>query len=225
VRAEVTLGTKTESQRLFRETNIRGYQTNVELNFHGDGSDALFFLCARQGRSGGTTRLSSATTAFNDLIASRPDLADVLQLPFYFDTRGETGDSPYQISPIFVVHAGLVNILYKRGYIELAQRLPGVPALSDIQIEAMDALDRALRSEKNCFEFAMAPGDILIANNYNILHARTQFEDWPAPAPGRLMLRIWSTLKRNRRPLPAPFRTSREFRESHKRRVALGDAV
>lgn len=98
-------------------------------------------------------------------------------------------------------------------------------ALSAPQIRALDALDRALASDKNCYEFQMQPGDILIANNYNIMHARTAFEDWPEPAPGRLMLRIWGTLRRNRRPIPPAYRETREFAESQARRVSLGDAV
>lgn len=37
------------------------------------------------------------------------------------------------------------------------------------------------------------------------------------------MLRIWATLRRNRRPLPIPFRTTREFAATQARREALGD--
>lgn len=226
VRAERTLQSREDAAHVFRTSNIRAYQTNVELGFHGDGSDALFFLCVRQGKSGGTTRLSSALTAFNDVLAEDPASARILGEAFTFDARGELGEArPTQSLPIFAAHGGEVSSLYKRGYIELAQRLPGVEALSAPQIRALDALDRALASDKNCYEFQMQPGDILIANNYNIMHARTAFEDWPEPAPGRLMLRIWGTLRRNRRPIPPAYRETREFAESQARRVSLGDAV
>jgi len=226
VRAERTLASREDAAQVFRSSNIRAYQTNVELGFHGDGSDALFFLCVRQGKSGGTTRLSSALTAYNDVLAEDRDLARVLEEEFTFDTRGELGESrPTQTLPIFASHGGDVSALYKRGYIELAQRLPGVSALSQDQIRALDALDAALASSKNCFEFQMKPGDILVANNYNIMHARTAFEDWPEPAPGRLMLRIWGTLRRNRRAIPPPYRQTREFAESQARRVSLGDGA
>lgn len=224
VRAERAFKDRGEAQQIFQTTNIRAYQTNVELGFHGDGSDALFFLCVRQGKSGGETRLSSVTTAFNDLLARDVSIVETLQQPFTFDTRGETGAKPHQELPVFAYHAGELSSLYKRGYIELAQRIDGVAALTAAQVAALDALDETLASEKNCFSFTMQPGDILIANNYNVLHARTAFEDWPPPAEGRLMLRIWATLKRNRRILPPSYRTSREFAETYRRRVSLGDA-
>ncbi len=226
VRAEQTVASRADAERVFGGSNIRAYQTNVELGFHGDGSDALFFMCVRQGKAGGETRLSSAVTAFNDVLQADPELAAALQAPYDFDARGELGaDKPTQSLPIFAHYDGYLSALYKRGYIELAQRLPGVAPLSSLQLRALDALDAALSSAKNCYEFRMQPGDILIANNYSIMHARTGFEDWPDAARGRLMLRIWGTLRRNRRPIPPAYRESREFSEAHKRRVALGDAL
>jgi hypothetical protein len=64
-----------------------------------------------------------------------------------------------------------------------------------------------------------------MANNYNVLHARTRFADAEDPARARHMLRICCTLRRNRRPLPPAFRESREFAATFKRRVALGDPI
>jgi hypothetical protein len=226
VRAEQRFSDKASAARAFQTSSVRGYQTNVELQFHGDGSDALFFLCLRAGRSGGLSRVASATTAFNAVLARAPALAEVLQRPFHFDARGELGpDRPLQISPIFMEYAGRLSILYKRGYIELAERLPGAPRLTDLQVHAMDALDAVLNDPAVYHEFLMRPGDIQIANNYSILHARTAFEDDPRPERARQMLRIWSTLRRRRRALPPELITTREFAESYRRRVFLGDVA
>ncbi len=211
----------------FREDDkLRGYQTNAELHFHGDGSDALFFLCHRTGRSGGLNRIVSAGKAFNAVLAKDPSLAITLQKDFAFDARGELGPGRlWQLSPVFMFHEERLSILYKRGYIDLAQRLPGVPPLTGAQLEALGALDEALNDPDHYHEFLMQPGDILIANNYNVLHARTHFIDHDDPARRRHMLRIWATLKRNRRPLPPALKTSREFAASHARRIALGDPL
>lgn len=226
VRAERAFSDPAEAKAAFRDTNIRGYQTNLELNFHGDGSDALFFLCVRDAPEGGLSRIASAGAAFNRVLAARQDLAEALQEPYAFDTRGELGpDRPFQLSPIFQDFAGRMNMLYKRGYIELAQHLPDAPKLTGAQREAMDLLDQVLADPELYYEFKLNPGDVEIANNYNVLHARTKFVDHPDPDKGRHMLRIWSTLRRNRRPLPPAFRDSREFGASHRRRVALGDLV
>lgn len=226
VRAERSFAGQADAKAAFNSSNMRGYQTNLELAFHGDGSDALLLLCIRDAPQGGMSRVASASGAFNRVLERRPDLAVALQQPFVFDTRGELGaERPFQVSPIFVEHAGRMNILYKRGYIQLAQRLPGAPRLTPEQVQAMDLLDEILLDPRLHYEFKLGPGDILIANNYNVLHARTPYVDDPDPVRARHMLRIWSTLRRSRRPLPPTFRESREFGASYRRRLALGDAA
>lgn len=224
VRAERTFTSAADATDAFTGSNVRGYQTNIELTFHGDGSDALFFLCRQAAKSGGKSRVASATAVFNEVLARDPTLAAALQTPFAFDARGELGpDRPYQIAPIFVWHADRMSILYKRGYIELSQLIPGAPRLTGDQIAAMNALDSILNDPAFYHEFLMQPGDIEIANNYCVLHARTAFLDHEEQERARHMLRIWSTLRRNRRPLPPEFAETREFGESYRRRVLLGD--
>ncbi|MDB5985788.1 MAG: hypothetical protein JWR16_841 [Nevskia sp.] len=226
VQAEFTFKDEASATRHFAASTTRGYQTNIELDFHGDGSDVLFFLCHRQGKTGGSNKLASATTAFNEILAARPDLALELQQPYAFDARGELGpDRPFQLAPIFSYYRRFLNILYKRGYIDLAQQLPGAPQMTAAMREAIDLLDQTIRAERNAYSFMLQPGDILIANNYSILHARTVFEDHDEPALKRHMLRIWSTLRRKRRPLPPALAQAREFQASARRRIALGDAA
>ncbi len=224
VRAEKTFASSADAAEAFAGSTVRGYQTNIELTFHGDGSDALFFLCRRAAKAGGTSRLASATAAFNDILARDPSLAAALQTPVAFDARGQLGpDRPYQLAPVFSWFEGRMSILYKRGYIDLAQLIPDAPRLTLDQIAAMDALDSILNDPSFYFEFLMRPGDIEIANNYSVLHARTAFTDHDDPDLSRHMLRIWSTLRRKRRPLPPVFAETREFGESYRRRRFLGD--
>jgi hypothetical protein len=45
--------------------NVRGYQTTAELSFHNDNCDVVGLLCFRKARSGGVSRLASATTLYN----------------------------------------------------------------------------------------------------------------------------------------------------------------
>lgn len=224
VRATHVFTDEATATAAFQGGTMRGYQTNVELDFHGDGSDALLFLCVHGARAGGLSRIVSVGQAFNALLASEPELAAVLQQDFRFDVRGELGpDRPFQTAPILADHAGRLSILYKRGYIELAQQLEGVEPLTPLQRRALDALDAALNDPAHVHSFLMQPGDIQIASNYAVLHARTTFEEWPEPERKRHMLRIWATLRRNRRPLPPAFQATREFAASQARRIALGD--
>ena len=164
--------------------------------------------------------LLSAVSVFNEIMRRRADLAEVLQQPFYFDTRGQQADGlpRCQAVPIFNVFEGCLHVLYKRDYIDLAQRFDEVPRLSDRQIEALDLLDEICRENGFALEFDMQAGDILLANNYQLPHSRTVFEDHEDPELRRHMLRLWLTLP-NGRALPPVFENTREFCHSYARRL------
>jgi hypothetical protein len=63
----------------------------------------------------------------------------------------------------------------------------------------------------------MEPGDIIVANNYDILHGRSAFDNAETEAEPRHMLRLWLSLP-NGRPLPPIFEQTREFYHSYTRR-------
>jgi len=198
------------------DSNIRAYQTKLPIHYHNDGSDAFMLLCYRAAKSGGRSQLISAPAVFNAILERRPDLATILQQPFDFDARGQSlpGAPPYQRVPIFTYYEGFLNVLYKRQYIDLAQRFPDVELLSPLQIEALDLMDEVC--SELAFEFTMQPGNIIVANNYDILHARSAFADGNNDE-GRHMMRLWLTLP-NGRSLPPVFEHTREFCHSYKRR-------
>lgn len=224
VSAEQEFERPADLYRALREQrDLRGYQTNGPLAFHNDGSDALMFLCCEPAVIGGITRIASATNAFNTVISQDKYLASVLQSEFIFDARGQNSETIWQKAPIFSFYDNKLNVLYKRGYIDLAQGLNGVPPLSSDQISALDALDSALNRPDNAFEFRMDRGDLLIANNYSILHGRSHFHNASCGGPRRHMMRIWATLRRNRRALPPSLRATREFAAAWARRISFGD--
>lgn len=202
------------AEELITTQSARAYETDVEVDFHGDGSDALMFLCLRQGKSGGVSRLVSAEQAYDDVMRSSPELAAALLQPFHFDARGQRGDGARtQYVPIATPHDGRMSFLYKRGYIELAQRFDDVPSLTQKQIAAMDAFDAALHDPANVLEFRMQPGQVLFVNNYAVFHARTAFEDYDEEEKRRHFLRIWMTL-RDGPPVPDVYGDTREFSQS-----------
>lgn len=203
-------------RRLERNDDLRAYQTNRAINYHNDGSDVFALLCLQQAKEGGRSRLVSAVSVFNEIVRRRHDLAQVLQEPFHFDARGQQlpNAPPVQEVPIYSYHEGHLNVLYKREYIDLAQRFENVPRLSPKQIEALHLMDQVC--DELALEFDMHPGDILIANNYDMLHARSEFSDSHGEE-GRHMLRLWMTIP-NGRPLPPIFESTREFHYSYRRR-------
>ena len=199
--------------------NLRLYQTNKTIPFHNDGSDVFMLLCLQPAIRGGRSLLVSAVSVFNEIIRRCPDLAESLQQTIYFDARGQQAEGlpRYQAVPIFNVYEGRLHVLYKRDYIELAQRFDEVPRLSERQVEALDLLDRICHEDGFALEFDMQPGDILLANNYQLLHSRTMFEDDIVEERRRHLLRLWLTLP-NGRELPPAFEYTREFCHSYARR-------
>src|SRR5438309_5733271 len=127
-----------------RDPNVRIYQTRERQNYHTDSCDVVGLLCLQPARSGGLSSLVSSVTVFNEMRKRRPDLARVLFDPIETDRRGEVpaGQKPYFCIPVFNWYAGLLSTLYHRNYIESARRFPEVPALTPMEIEALDLFDK-----------------------------------------------------------------------------------
>lgn len=192
-----------------KKTNVRGYQTTIELAHHNDQSDVIALMCRKTAKSGGESSLVSVASVHNAMLEQCPDLLAELFNPFYIDRRGELGradegDAPHYAMPILSYHNGLLTMRYIRGYIHSAQRFDDVPRLTDKQVAAMDAFDALARSPGMALDFTMEPGDIQMANNYCVLHSRRSFVDNDAVADRRHMLRIWLCVP-NSRELPPCF--------------------
>ncbi len=211
------------------EGNVRYYQTNRAIGFHNDGADAFMLLCINPAAAGGESRMVSATAVFNELLRRAPDAAALLQQPFYFDLRGQHADGapPYQTAPIFTFYAGRMHALYKRGYIDSGQRLAGVPPLTPEQVAALDLLDELC--DELALDFALKRGDLLVGNNYLVLHDRRAFPDGhggthsdaTSPLRSRLMLRLWLSIPGGHG-VPPALADTREFRHSHARHLQWG---
>ena len=205
-------------KRVEGDNSTRGYETNNELLFHNDGGDAFALLCMRTAASGGSSKLMSVGALFNEILRRRPDLARVAQQPFHFDSRTQNAAGiKVQVVPIFTWHAGRLNVLHKRRYIETAQRFPEVPRLTTQQWELLDMIDAICNDPAWQLSFDMQAGDIQIGNNFSVLHSRTTYQDHPEADRRRLLLRIWMTLP-NGRPLPEVYAATREFGQTYRRR-------
>jgi hypothetical protein len=188
------------------DPNVRTYQTTKRQYYHTDSVDLVALLCVRKARSGGLSSLVSSVTAYNEMRARRPDLLPVMFDPFHVDRRGEIppGMKPWFALPIFNWHEGALTTIYVRRYIESAQRFPEVPRLTAQQLEALDVFDAILEDPRVHLQMAFEPGDIQLVHNHQILHDRTEFEDWPDPSRKRHLLRLW-LCPPDGRPLPRGF--------------------
>jgi hypothetical protein len=188
------------------DPNTRIYQTRERQTHHTDSCDVVGLLCLQTAKKGGLSNLVSSTTIFNEMRRRRPDLLRVLLDPIETDRRGEIpeGDKPYFSIPVFNYHAGFVSAIYQRQYIESARRFPGVPPLTQHQIEALDLLDELANDPELNLVMELEPGDIQFVHNHTILHDRTAFEDHSEPERKRHLLRLWIA-PLNARPLPEVF--------------------
>lgn len=188
------------------DPNTRIYQTRERQTYHTDSCDVVGLMCLQTAKSGGLSSLVSSTTIFNEMRRRRPDLLQVLREPIETDRRGEVpeGGQPYFNIPVFNYHDGLISAIYQRQYIESARRFPEVPALTPLQIEALDLFDELANDPQLHLMMELQPGDIQLVHNHTILHDRTAFEDFPEPERKRHLLRLWLAPP-NARPLPPVF--------------------
>ncbi|MGH1360583.1 MAG: TauD/TfdA family dioxygenase [Burkholderiaceae bacterium] len=185
------------------DPTARIYQTSERQTFHTDSCDIVSLLCLKTARSGGASALVSSTTIYNEMLKRRPDLLPVLFEPMQTDRRGEVpvGEKPWHEVPVFSWYQGFLSALYARRYIESARRFEQVPALTPIQLEALDLFDELANDPDIGMEMTFQPGDVQLVHNHTMLHDRTSFEDWPERSKRRHLLRLWLAVP-GARPLP-----------------------
>lgn len=172
---------------------IRFYRTRDRQDFHADGSDLVGLMCLQHARSGGESRIVSSASIYNEILARRPDLTEVLYEPFPWDRNDEQspGEDPYFAMPVFNDIASTPRVFYIGWYIRDAQRHPQTPRLTALQVEAMELLEAIANDPTFSLTMDFQPGDVQLLNNARILHARERFEDHDDPTQRRHLLRLW----------------------------------
>ncbi|NML93404.1 TauD/TfdA family dioxygenase [Novosphingobium sp. TW-4] len=168
-----------------------------KLVYHSDSSDIVALMCLRGAKEGGASCLVSGAQIYNEILARRPDLAPLLFEPFHWDWRRQDHEAPADTytSPIVSIEEGVFSMYAGSLYILTAQEYPGVPQLTDDQIEVLRLFDEITYEPGMAIEMDFRPGDIQWLSNYAALHARTTFWDWPEPQRKRHLLRLWLSSK------------------------------
>jgi hypothetical protein len=183
--------------------SARGYTSRRELSLHVDLGQIVGLMCVRQARSGGASQYASGLAVYDEIRAKRPDLLPILlRRGFPYHRRGEEAPdqspiTPYNI-PVFSEREGRISVFMVRAIINSAYRELKRTFTSE-EIDAIDTF-RTTAHELQ-FETRLDPGEATFLNNYTIMHARSEFEDWGDPEKNRLMLRLWLDAERNARPV------------------------
>ena len=139
----------------------------------------------------------------NEIAATRPDLLPVLYRGFPYHRRGEEAAdqpcvTPYDI-PVFSVTDGQMSVFMVREIFNAAFR--------DLKRAFTAGGDRGDRPVPHTPPSACnsrpgwRPARRRFLNNYTVMHARSEFEDWDEPEQKRLMLRLWLDAERKQRPV------------------------
>ena len=189
------------------DTKSRIYQTTARQTFHTDSSDIVGLLCLHPAKKGGESAVVSGDTLYNEVRRRRPDLLPLLFRPYATDWRNEApagGEGHYDV-PVFSWFAGRLYNRYARRYINSAQRFDDVPALTGQEIDALDFFDSLADDPAIHLMMEFQAGDIQLIHNHQVLHDRTEFEDWDEPERKRHLLRLWLNC-RDGLPLPETLR-------------------
>lgn len=175
------------------DPHARAYRNRSELAPHTDPGDLLSFLCIRPALEGGISRFVSSLAVFEEIRRLRPDLLTVLARGFRYHRFGEQGPdddpvTPHRL-PVFSLCEGLVSARYVPEYVQMAADEDPEVVLTDLGQEALDLLHTTTNRSDLVLDFTMKPGEAVVANNYTVFHARTEFTD--SPEHRRHLLRLW----------------------------------
>jgi hypothetical protein len=167
-------------------STTRSYQHNQRLGYHADPTAVVALLCVRPAAAGGLSSIVSAVAVHDEIVRTRPDLAEVLHQPWWFDRRSGDGPDSFYQRPVY--ENGRL-VAYGPDYMRSAQRGPQVPPLTPAQREALDLLETLTHDPRFALTMDLRAGDMQFLNNRVVLHSRTAYRD--DPAHPRHLIRVW----------------------------------
>lgn len=187
------------------DPHARGYTSNAEMRFHSDGADVVSLLCVRPAAHGGENSIVSTMTIYNRILHEAPHLLETLYRGFqYYIRLTETAEGegvrgrPGPVRDAMYIYddgrlSGGLNFQSVRSLPEVT----GVP-LPSLEREALDKVEEIADRPELSVTFGLQPGDLLLVNNYMVMHKRTRFVDADEPEKKRLLLRFWLNLHNGR---------------------------
>jgi hypothetical protein len=91
---------------------------------------------------------------------------------------------------VFAFRGGQLSCRYQRSGIAAGHRALGI-ALTEQELAAMDLFDEVARAPEHRLAFFLERGDMLVINNYTVMHARTKFAEYAQPERRRHLVRLW----------------------------------
>jgi hypothetical protein len=173
----------------------RQYKTKAFIDFHCDAADVVGLLAIRTAESGGTSRLVSSVSVFNELATTAEGAQHLRRLfaPIALDTRGSGGTNFVHIPPLRF-DGEHVRTFYHAEYFRSAYRHPKAGTIPDDVRAALDAYDAVTMKNELVLDMELLRGDVQLVSNHFILHSRSAYDDHPELDRRRHLLRLWLSL-------------------------------
>ena len=172
----------------------RMYRSNLELRPHNDITAMIALACWQKARSGGASLLVSGVTVHDEMRRRAPELLAPLYRGYHYHRLGEEGPdeeptTPYRV-PVFSIVKNQLSCRYQRAGIAAGHRARGVP-LDPADIAAFNLFDEVAKAPENRLAFHLERGEMMVVNNYTVMHARSQFDNHPEAERQRRLVRLW----------------------------------
>jgi alpha-ketoglutarate-dependent taurine dioxygenase len=172
----------------------RMYRSNMELRPHTDITAMISLANWNRSQSGGATVLASGVTVHDEIRRRAPHLLAPLYRGYHYHRLGEESESEAPVTeyrvPVFANRSGQVSCRYLRSGIAGGHAAIGKP-LAEEDIAAMDLFDSISTDPQNRLAFFLERGEMIVVNNYTVMHARTRFVNHPEPERRRQLVRLW----------------------------------
>ena len=183
------------------DSEASGPNSNKELCFHSDGCDVTALMCIRSAKDDGTNKIVSSVMLNNFMYENHQDLLEELYKPYPFAKYEEISTTSKNIHyrPIIANVDEKIVCTALRDLIDETQKFSEANKLTRKQIKALDVFEELGNDSRFNLEFKLKPGEIVLFNNYSILHKRGDFIDYDDPKKKRLLLRLWLAVENSRK--------------------------
>ncbi|MGE0800105.1 MAG: TauD/TfdA family dioxygenase [Lautropia sp.] len=172
----------------------RMYRSNLELRPHTDITAMIALASWNRSQSGGASVVTSAVTVHDEIRRRAPHLLAPLYRGYHYHRLGEEGPGEAPVTerrvPVFANRNGQISCRYLRSGIVGGQNALGQP-VGEEDRAAMDLFDAIAADPANRLAFFLERGEMIVINNYTVMHARTRFVNYPEPERRRQLVRLW----------------------------------
>jgi hypothetical protein len=175
-------------------TDGRGYRSGGELSPHSDPPTLIVLHCVQKAKQGGESSLVKVSAIVDRMRTVDTELVDALFEPFPdWLVEGQYGIAEARVGEpraILTKRNNVMSCVLYRPFVERAAEAMGVP-LTEKQRAALDLFEKCSMADDLTIRFTLQPGETLVLHNRTVLHARTDYVDWPELDRRRHLLRMW----------------------------------